>query len=46
MDDPALAQRIATAGREWVTTERTWAANEPRWDAVYRSVLAMREVPA
>jgi glycosyltransferase involved in cell wall biosynthesis len=46
MDDPGLAQRIATAGREWVTTERTWAANEPRWDAVYRSVLEARGVPA
>jgi glycosyltransferase involved in cell wall biosynthesis len=44
MDDPALAERIAGAGRAWVTTERTWAANEPRWDAVYRSVLAAREV--
>jgi glycosyltransferase involved in cell wall biosynthesis len=46
MDDPALAGRIAAAGREWVVAERTWSANEPRWDAVYRSVLAGRGVPA
>jgi glycosyltransferase involved in cell wall biosynthesis len=46
MDDPALAARIAAAGREWVAAERTWAANEPRWDAVYRSVLAGRGVAA
>ena len=46
MDDPGLAARIAAAGREWVTAERTWAANQPRWDAVYRSVLEARGVPA
>jgi glycosyltransferase involved in cell wall biosynthesis len=46
MDDPSLAARIAAAGREWVVAERTWSANEPRWDAVYRSVLADRGVPA
>ena len=45
MDDPALAERIAAAGREWVIAERTWAANEPRWDAVYRSVLEGRGAP-
>jgi glycosyltransferase involved in cell wall biosynthesis len=46
MDDPGLAARIAAAGREWVVAERTWAANQPRWDAVYRSVLERRGVPA
>ena len=39
MDDPELAARLAAAGREWVLAERTWAANQARWDAVYRSVL-------
>jgi glycosyltransferase involved in cell wall biosynthesis len=46
MDDPGLAARIATAGREWVVAERTWAANQPRWDAVYRSVLDRRAAVA
>ena len=46
MDDPALAARLGHAGREWVTRERTWASNGPRWDAVYRSVLDARGVPA
>lgn len=44
MDDAALADRIAQAGREWVVAERTWAANQARWDAVYRSVLERRGV--
>jgi phosphatidyl-myo-inositol dimannoside synthase len=46
MDDPALAARLAAAGRDWVARERSWAANAPRWDAVYRSVLDARGVPA
>ena len=46
MDDPGLAARIASAGREWVVAERTWAANQPRWDAVYRSVLDARAAVA
>jgi phosphatidyl-myo-inositol dimannoside synthase len=46
MDDPALAARLAAAGRDWVASERSWAANAPRWDAVYRSVLDARGVPA
>jgi glycosyltransferase involved in cell wall biosynthesis len=46
MDDRALAGRLAEAGREWVVSERSWAANAPRWDAVYRSVLEARKVPA
>ena len=40
MDDPALGRRIGTAGREWVARERTWAANGPRYRAVYDRVLA------
>jgi glycosyltransferase involved in cell wall biosynthesis len=42
MDDPALAARLGEAGRAWVTTERTWAANGPRWTAIYESVLERR----
>jgi len=40
MDDPALGRRIGVAGREWVARERTWAANGPRYRAVYDQVLA------
>jgi glycosyltransferase involved in cell wall biosynthesis len=39
IDDPALAARIAEAGRDWVARERTWAANGPRLRAVYDEVL-------
>ncbi len=42
MDDPNLAQRLAAAGRDWVLAERSWAANGPRWDAVYGFVLDHR----
>lgn len=42
MDDPALTTRLGEAGRAWVTQERTWAANGPRWTTVYESVLASR----
>ena len=42
MDDPVLAGRLAAAGRAWVVAERSWAANGPRWDAVYGSVLDRR----
>jgi glycosyltransferase involved in cell wall biosynthesis len=42
MDDPALAERLGEAGREWVTRERTWASNGPRWTEVYETVLAGR----
>jgi glycosyltransferase involved in cell wall biosynthesis len=45
MDEPELAARLAAAGREWVVVERTWAANRPRWDAVYGSVLDRPAVP-
>jgi glycosyltransferase involved in cell wall biosynthesis len=40
MDDPDLGRRIGTAGRAWVARERTWAANGPRYRAVYDQVLA------
>jgi glycosyltransferase involved in cell wall biosynthesis len=39
IDDPALGLRIGEAGREWVARERTWAANGPRFRAVYDEVL-------
>jgi len=42
MDDPALAARLGEAGRAWVTRERTWASNGPRWTTIYRSVLEER----
>jgi phosphatidyl-myo-inositol dimannoside synthase len=44
MDDPVLAARLGAAGRAWVTKQRTWAANGPRWTAVYRSMLGARRV--
>ncbi len=43
MDDPDLAARLGEAGRDWVTRERTWASNGPRWTEVYESVLAGRQ---
>ena len=42
LDDPALAGRLGEAGREWVTRERTWASNGPRWTDIYEAVLARR----
>jgi glycosyltransferase involved in cell wall biosynthesis len=39
MDDAALATRLGEAGRAWVTKERTWASNGPRWSSIYRTVL-------
>ena len=42
MDHPDLGVRLGEAGREWVTRERTWASNGPRWTAVYEAVLAIR----
>lgn len=39
IDDPALGRRIGEAGRDWVARERTWAANGPRFRAVYDQVL-------
>ncbi len=39
MDDAGLRDRIATAGRDWVRTERTWAANARRYVAAYERIL-------
>jgi glycosyltransferase involved in cell wall biosynthesis len=39
IDEPALAARLGAAGRDWVASERTWAANGPRLRAVYGEVL-------
>lgn len=39
IDDPALGRRIGEAGRAWVARERSWAANGPRFRAVYDHVL-------
>ena len=39
MDDSELASRLGESGRAWVTRERTWASNGPRWTSVYQSVL-------
>jgi glycosyltransferase involved in cell wall biosynthesis len=40
MDDPALGRRIGQAGREWVTSERSWSANGARYAAAYERVLS------
>jgi glycosyltransferase involved in cell wall biosynthesis len=40
MDDGELAARLGEAGRTWVTRERTWSSNGPRWTEVYETVLA------
>ena len=39
MDHPLFAAQLGEAGRAWVTRERTWAANGPRWTEVYETVL-------
>jgi len=46
MDDSALAARLGAAGRVWVTKERTWASNGPRWTAIYEGVLRGRRPAA
>jgi glycosyltransferase involved in cell wall biosynthesis len=40
MDDPALGARLGAAGRQWVTAERSWAANGARLREVYAEVEA------
>jgi glycosyltransferase involved in cell wall biosynthesis len=42
-DDGALRQRLGAAGREWVVSERSWAANGRRYRAVYDELLAARK---
>jgi len=39
IDDPAVAERMGRAGREWVSRERTWAANGALFREVYARVL-------
>lgn len=39
IDDPELGHRLGDAGREWVTRERSWSANGPRFRDVYERVL-------
>jgi glycosyltransferase involved in cell wall biosynthesis len=39
IDDAAMARRLGEAGRAWVVTERTWAANGQRLRAIYDEVL-------
>lgn len=39
IDDPDRAAALGRAGREWVATERTWAANGPRYRRIYEAVL-------
>ena len=39
IDDPALGERMGRVGREWVSRERTWAANGPLFREVYARVL-------
>jgi glycosyltransferase involved in cell wall biosynthesis len=38
-DDPARRAVLGEAGRAWVTTERTWAANGPRYRAAYERII-------
>ena len=45
LDDPALAARLAGAGRAWVTAERTWAGNGRRYRDLYAQ-LGVRLPPA
>jgi len=40
IDDSSLAARLGEAGRAWVTRERTWASNGPRWTHAYESAVA------
>ncbi|GAA4119641.1 glycosyltransferase [Enteractinococcus coprophilus] len=40
LDDPDLAHRMGTAGRQWVMEERTWQANAQKYDELYRRILA------
>ena len=39
MDRPELGDRMGAAGRAWVLTERTWAADGQRYRELYSSVL-------
>jgi glycosyltransferase involved in cell wall biosynthesis len=39
IDDPALRGRLTHAARDWVTSERTWAANGARYRSAYEAIL-------
>lgn len=39
IDHPELGPRLAGTARDWVVSERTWAANGPRYANLYRSIL-------
>ncbi len=41
--DPDLRRRLAETGRKWVTRERTWARNGPRYVRVYEALLRKRK---
>ncbi|QTE29036.1 glycosyltransferase [Pengzhenrongella sicca] len=36
-DDPELAESLGRAGLEWVTTERQWAMNGPRYRRIFEA---------
>lgn len=38
-EDPIRREHLATAGRGWVETERSWSANGPRYEEIYAQVL-------
>jgi glycosyltransferase involved in cell wall biosynthesis len=40
IDNPELGRRMGEEGRAWVTRERSWAANGPRFRDVYNEVIA------
>ena len=41
IDDPAERRRLAAAGRAWVASERTWAANAARYRELYAELGAL-----
>ena len=43
--DPERRAELAAAGRAWVETERSWAANGQRYAQVYEQVLGARAWP-
>jgi PEP-CTERM/exosortase A-associated glycosyltransferase len=43
LGDAALRDRMATAGRRFVESERTWARSVDRYEAVYSSLVERRE---
>ena len=43
LGDAALRDRMATAGRRFVESERTWARSVDRYEAIYSSLVGRRE---